>query len=111
MRHSSFDSDFDDAVEPSASASRNSRLYWIDASHSRWHNTMTNHRPPIPTKEDLVLMSVKELNSLIRDLRAQLEWCRFGPVHKSVVKRLEVAEKVRALAQDREAAVSGRGDR
>ena len=65
---------------------------------------MTNHRPPITTKEDLVLMSVSELNALIRDLRSKLEWCKSGPVHKSVVKRLEVAEKVRAFARDREAA-------
>jgi uncharacterized small protein (DUF1192 family) len=65
---------------------------------------MTNDRPPIPTKEDLVLMSVRELNAYIRGLRGELEWRKTGTVHKSVLKRLEVAEKVRALALGREAA-------
>jgi ribosomal protein L10 len=65
---------------------------------------MTKRPSRIPTKEDLVLMSAKELTALIRGLRSKLEWCKTGPVHKSVVKRLEVAEKVRALVRDREAA-------
>jgi hypothetical protein len=55
-----------------------------------------------PTKETLQRNSVAELNRYIRSLRAELKWRRSGPVHKSLTKRLEVAEKVRESRRGQE---------
>lgn len=57
-----------------------------------------------PTKQELEKKSVGELNRYIRRLRAQLEWQTTGPVHKYLLKRVEVAEKVREIRRGQEAA-------
>jgi hypothetical protein len=49
-------------------------------------------------------MSVAELNQYLRELRADLTWCTSGPVHKTLLKLMAVAEKVRKITIDREAA-------
>ncbi len=57
-----------------------------------------------PTKHELQRRTGGELNRYIRGLRDELNWRRTGPVHKSLIKRLEVAEKVRKIRRGREAA-------
>ena len=57
-----------------------------------------------PTKQELQEKSVGELNRYIRRLRAQLEYLSSGPVHKHLIKQLEVAEKVREIRRGQEAA-------
>lgn len=42
-------------------------------------------------------MTLDEIDLYIRNLRAELQWRTSGPVHKTRVKQLEVATKVRAL--------------
>jgi ribosomal protein L29 len=56
-----------------------------------------------PSKDELRLMSVAELNAYLRRLRADLAWCKSGPVHKALVKRIGVAEKVRDIRVGQEA--------
>lgn len=50
-----------------------------------------------PTKERMKAMTLDEIDLYIRNLRAELQWRTSGPVHKTRVKQLEVAAKVRAL--------------
>jgi hypothetical protein len=47
-------------------------------------------------------MSVTELNQYIRWLKQRLSICASGPAHKFVLKRLEVAEKVREIQRGKE---------
>jgi hypothetical protein len=56
-----------------------------------------------PTQEELQAKSVGELNLYIRRIHAQLEYLNTGPVHKALVKQLEMAERVREMrrSQDR----------
>jgi hypothetical protein len=49
-------------------------------------------------------MSVAELNQYLHELRADLAWCKSGPVHKTLLKLIAVAEKVREITIGREAA-------
>jgi hypothetical protein len=55
-----------------------------------------------PSKAELQRSTVAELNRYIRSLRDELKWRRTGPVHKELVKRLEVAEKVREIRRGQE---------
>ncbi len=49
-------------------------------------------------------MSAAELNGYLRELRADLEWCATGPVHKTLLKLIAVAKKVRDIRIGQEAA-------
>ena len=42
-------------------------------------------------------MTLAEIDLYIRNLRAELQWRKSAPLHKTRVKQLEVATKVRAL--------------
>ena len=49
-------------------------------------------------------MTVSELNAYLRELRADLKWCKSGPVHKTLLKLIAVAEKIRDIRIGQEAA-------
>jgi hypothetical protein len=57
-----------------------------------------------PTKDELRSMSVAKLKQHIRSIRQRLSIYPSGPVHKSLTKHLEVAEKVRELQRGKEVA-------
>jgi hypothetical protein len=57
-----------------------------------------------PTKDELRAMSVAKLNQHISWLNLRLSIYKSGPVHKSVLKHLQVAEKVREIQRGNEAA-------
>ena len=56
-----------------------------------------------PSKDRMKAMTLDEIDLYIRNLRAELQWQKSGPVHKTRVKQLEVAIKVRALKLPRRA--------
>jgi hypothetical protein len=52
-------------------------------------------------------MSVAELNRYLRELRADLTWCKTGPGHKTLLKLIAVVEKVRDIRKGQEATGDG----
>ena len=57
-----------------------------------------------PTKDELKSMNLAKLNQHIRAVRERLAIYPSGPVHKSLSKHLEVAEKIRELQRGKEEA-------
>jgi hypothetical protein len=55
-----------------------------------------------PSKDELRAMNVMELTMYIQALQQRLAVYKTGPVHKTLVKHLEVAVKVREIQRGRE---------
>lgn len=48
-------------------------------------------------------MSVAELSAYLSCLHADLAWCKSGPVHKTLLRLIAAAEKIRDIRTHQEA--------